>query len=217
MTASLEFVRLKLRRRLRTLDSGFERQLLDPVAKRRIDKFAIQEGHISALWQAWCVFCRELLIYSVQGATTTSGTITTSPHTALDEMEIAFVAKQLSHRRPRPVNQIRPLTHNRNEHTWGDLGSMHRVVSRIGCSNMNSIRVALSVCSRVKDLQLCRNASAHINKSSLQDVRGSMVRYLDTKLRHPSDMMYWVDPDNNDFLWKSWIEELEIAAEFAIQ
>ena len=214
MTISLKSVQLKLRCRLRTLDSAFERQLLDPVAKHRVDRFAIQEGYISALWQAWCAFCRELLICSVQGATTKSGNITTSPHAALDEMEIAFVAKQLSNNGQ--INQIRSLTGNHQEHTWGDLSKMHLVVSSIGCSNANLILTALSVCLRVKDLQLCRNASAHISKSTLREVRASRIRYLDTKLRHPSDMMYWVDPENKDFLWKSWIEELDIASEFAI-
>ena len=44
-----------------------------------------------------------------------------------------------------------------------------------------------------------------------------MVRYLSTKLVHPSDMMHWEDPNNNnEYLWKSWIEELDIAAEFAV-
>jgi len=214
MTTSLESIQRKLYRRLNVLDNGFERQLLDPVAKYRIDKFAIQEGYISALWQAWSNFCRELLIASVQGAITKSGETTTSPHAQRDEMEIAFVAKQLSNQHA--VNAIRPLVGNYQEHTWGDLRKMNLVTSQIGCSNASLILTALSACLRVEDLQLCRNASAHISKSTLQMVKASKVRYLETNLRHPSDMMYWVDPNSQDFLWKSWVEEMELAAEFAI-
>lgn len=215
MPISLESIQLKLQQRLRVLDSAFERQLIDQIAKYRVDKFAIQEGYISSLWQIWCKFSRDLFINSAQGAITQTGAVTTSPHAALGEMEIAFVAKKLSNRET--INHIRPLQGSHQEHTWGDLSKMNLVATGIGCSNSPTILTALSACLRIEDLQLCRNASAHINNSTLQSVRASKVRYNDTKLRHPSDMIYWTDPTSNDFLWKSWIYEIELAAQFAIQ
>jgi hypothetical protein len=215
MPTSLESIQQTLNRRLRVLDAGFERQLLNSDVKFRLDKSAIQEGYISALWQAWCNFCRELMIASVQGATTKSGVDTTCTHAALGEMEIAYVAKQLSNQHA--VTTVRPLSGSHQEHTWGDVGKMNYVLGGIGCSNAPVIITAFSACRRIDDLQLCRNASAHICKSTIFNIRDCKVRYLDTKLRHPSDMMYWTDPDSNDFLWKSWVEEMELVAEFAIQ
>ncbi|MEQ3679888.1 hypothetical protein [Pseudophaeobacter sp.] len=215
MPTSLKTLRLKLQRRLLVLDRGFDRHLIDPVAVQRVDKYALQEGYVSALWQAWCSFCRELLIHSTQGAITASGVNATSPHSACGEMEIAYVAKRLSNRLS--VNAIRPLVGGHQEHTWGDLSKLNLVASGIGCSNASSILSGLSACLRIEDLQLCRNASAHISKSTIQSVRASKVRYQNTSFRHPSDMMSWVDPVSSDFLWKSWMEEIELAADLAIQ
>ncbi len=214
MPTSLDVIQKKLNRRLSVLDSGFDRHLIEPVAVQRVDKFALQEGYVSALWQAWCGFCRELLIQSAQGSITRSGIVTTSPHSGLGEMEIAYVAKRLSNNVA--VNRIRPLTGSHQEHTWGDLSKLNLVASRIGCSNSSSILSGFSACLRIENLQLCRNASAHISVATIQGVKASMVRYQNTNITHPSDMMTWVDPTSSDFLWKSWIDEIRLASEFAV-
>ena len=214
MTNSLEVINSKLKEYLLILDNGFDRHVIEPVFVEVVDKHALQEGYVSALWQAWCSFCRELLILSTQGATTVSGSTTTSPHSTLGEMEIAYVAKRLSENLT--VNNVRPLIGNHQEHTWGDLAKLNLVASRIGCSNAGTILTGLSACLRVKDLQLCRNASAHISNSKIQEVRASRVRYQNTTFSHPSDMISWVDPGTSDFLWKSWIDEIRLAADFSI-
>jgi hypothetical protein len=215
MPILLESIRLKLQRRLLVLDSGFDRHLMAPVAVQKVDKYALQEGYASALWQAWSGFCRELLINSTQGTITRLGATTTSPHTALREMEIAYVAKKLSY--GQPVNTITALDGSHQEHTWGDLKKLQLVASGIGCSNANTILTGLSACLRIEDLQLCRNASAHISRSTIQGVRESRVRYQNTKFKHPSDMIFWVDPTTSDFLWKSWVDEMNLAAEFFVE
>lgn len=215
MPTSLKGLQDKLQRRLQVLDSAFERHLVTPSVSKRVDRFAIQEGFVSALWQTWCIFCRDLLIYSSQGAITRGGMLTASPHSTLGALEIAYVAKQLANRNN--VVRIRPLSGQHQEHTWGDLTKLNLVVSGIGCSNEQSIRNGLSACLRIEDLQICRNASAHISSATLQQVKSSRVRYMDTSLNHPSDMIFWVDPTTKDFLWKSWIEEAEVAAEICTQ
>lgn len=133
MPISLDSIRSKLNQRVSVLDSGFDRHLINPVVRRQIDKFALQEGYVSALWQAWCGFCRDLLIHSVRGGITRSGVFTTSPHSGLGEMEIAYVAKKLS--RNEPINTIKPLVGGHQEHTWCDLSKLNLIASGIGCSN----------------------------------------------------------------------------------
>src|SRR3546814_1022015 len=67
MATSLDATYCKLRSRLRVLDSAFERHLFVPSKTRRIDRFALQEGLISGLWQSWCAFCRSTVIGSARG------------------------------------------------------------------------------------------------------------------------------------------------------
>ncbi|WPZ28510.1 hypothetical protein T8A63_12815 [Sulfitobacter sp. OXR-159] len=215
MPISLELIQQKLNCRISTLDSGFDRHVVKRSHTRRLDRFALQEGYVSALWQAWCAFCRELLICSAQGATTARGAVIASPYTVHSEMEIAFIARQLAN--GNVVRTIRPLLGSHQEHTWGDLGKLNSVVSGLGCGNAPQVLTALSACLRIEDLQLCRNASAHIGKSTIQEIKKARVRYLDTRMQHPSDMMYWVDPGSSHFLWKSWIEEIELSSQLAVQ
>lgn len=191
------------------------RHLVTPLVSSRIDTFAIQEGYVSSLWQAWCAFCRHLAIFSAQGAITKAQATTTSPFAALGEMEVAFVAKKLA--KNQPIGNVRALAGSHDEPTWGDLTKINSIFAGLGTSNSATLLTGFSACLRLQDLQLCRNASAHISRSTLYDVRAAKVRYLQTELRHPSDMMFWVDPQTNDFLWKSWIEEMELAADFATQ
>jgi hypothetical protein len=68
----------------------------------------------------------------------------------------------------------------------------------------------------ISDLQKCRNACAHLNLESLALVTNVRVRYDDTSLRHPSEMMFWSDPDTKDFAWKSWIDEMMLIADYAV-
>ncbi|QFT62722.1 hypothetical protein FIU91_07260 [Roseivivax sp. THAF30] len=215
MPILLETAQRKLSRRLQTLDSGFNRNVSKRSTARTVDRFALQEGYVSSLWQAWCSFCRELMISSALGATTANGVLVASSHTSRSEMEIAYIAKQLAY--GNPIRSIRPLTGSHQEHTWGDLGRLNNVVSGMGCSNASQVLTALSACLRTEDLQLCRNASAHIGKSNLQAVRSARVRYLNTKMQHPSDMMHWIDPNSRHFLWKSWIDEVELSSQIAVQ
>lgn len=214
MATSLDSVYGKLRSRIGTLDAAFDRYLLLPTSKRRVDRYALQEGLVSALWQSWCAFCRSTLIGSASGATNASGQKVTSPYTGLSEMEIAFVAKELSQRRQ--VSAVRSLQGSHLEPTWGDLSKANLIVAGINSTNQQPLLRALGAALTIKDLQLCRNASAHLNKDRLAEINRAKVRYSETKLAHPSDMIFWVDPATKYYLWKTWVEEMELVAKYAI-
>src|SRR3546814_17466848 len=95
MATSLDATYCKLRSRLRVLDSAFERHLFVPSKTRRIDRFALQEGLISGLWQSWCAFCRSTVIGSARGTISGSGQNITSTYAGRSELEIAYVEKQI--------------------------------------------------------------------------------------------------------------------------
>lgn len=214
MPTSLDSIQRKLYRRLRAVDSAFDRHLLSPHVSFKMDKFSLQEGLISNLWQSWCYFCREVVISSALGAPTSTGIMTTSPYATCSEMEIAYVAKKLANQEP--VGRIRPLVGSHQEPTWGDPAKIGLVVAGLGTSNKGTLLTAFGVFHRLNDLQLCRNACAHVTGDMLNAVASAKVRYVDTKAQHPSDLMYWVDPQTNDYVWKSWVDEMELASTFAV-
>jgi hypothetical protein len=213
MLTSLEGIRRKLGARLKVLDAAFDRRIVVPSTRRMVDRFALQEGLVSALWQAWCVFCRQTLIGSAAGIVGGSGQQVTSPYAGRAEMEIAYVARELS--QGRVANAIRPLQGSHLEPTWGDLKKANLIAAGIASTNQANLVSAFGVGLAVSDLQMCRNASAHLNKDLISNVVAARVRYSDTRFLHPSDMMFWVDPATKDFVWKTWIDEMTIMSEFA--
>ena len=130
-------------------------------------------------------------------------------------MEIAYAARQLA--RNQPIGSIRPLAANRLEPTWGDLNLINRIVQGLAPSNIGNLLGAFGTSARIQDLQLCRNACAHLTAEMIQKVLAARVRYNSTGVSHPSTLMLWVDPNTNDFVWISWLDEMRLVAQFAVE
>lgn len=214
MPISLDHIRKRFFRRLNVVDGAFERHLICPSLSSRFEQYAFQEGLLSNLWQYWNLFCRDTIILSAQGALTSKGMLTISPFSGRTESEISFVSKQLS--RQENIGSVKPLRGRYLEPTWGDVTSLNRISAGIGASNSSSLVSAFGSVDLISHLQICRNACAHLNPESIASVTAVRVRYDDTSLRHPSQMMYWSDPVTKDFAWKAWIDEMMLIADFAV-
>lgn len=215
MPTSLDRIRTELLGRIRYLDSALTRHTISPSVMRRIDKSALQEGYVSAMWQSWCAFCRKLFIESAKGAITANGIATTSPYSANAEPEIAYVALQSSLNNG--LTRVKSLSGTHLEPTWGDPRKAQLIASGLNVSNSSTISSALAAAIQLNDLQLCRNACAHISSSQISALRASKVRFDETRMLHPSDMAFWIVPSTQDFLWRSWIDEIDVISYCAIQ
>src|SRR3546814_1871622 len=85
-------------------------------------------------------------------------------------MEIAYVAKLLA--QGKSVSKIRALHGSHLEPTWGDLTKANLIVTGIESTNQAQLLTAFGGGFAIKDLQLCRNASAHLTKDLLRDEIG---------------------------------------------
>lgn len=216
MPTSFSQVRSKFLMRLNTLDKAFERHVVSPSVSKNVDRFALQEGLISSLWQAWCEFCRETVIGAVQGANTTSGVLVSSAtYSARTDLEIAFIAKQFAH--AKPFSAIKSVAGRHQEPTWGDVSKLILMVSGLAPTNVSTMLSGFGSATAIKDLQTYRNASAHICSDTLAMVKATRVRYRDTNFKHPSDTMRWTDPTTNDYLWRTWIDEMDLVSDVATQ
>lgn len=216
MPISFSRVRQKLLIRLNTLDKAFERHIVTPSVTKSIDRFALQEGLLSSLWQAWCEFCRDTVMGAVQGATTTTGVaVSSQTYSGRTEAEIAYAAKRLAQNQG--VGTIRPIAGRYSEPTWGDVGKLNLIVSGLAPSNQQTLLSGFGGVASIKDLQTCRNASAHINGETVADVRAARVRYQHTAFKHPSDAMRWTVPATNDYLWRTWVDEMDLISDLTTQ
>ena len=209
MPSSLGSLEIRFNARMNTLDSAFNRSLANRTSLRRSDRSFLQEGMVSSLWQAWCIAVRGLIMASVKGATTKTGVTTNSPHAALLDTELSYIASKSA--RGHPIGTIRPLAGSHLEPTWGDLNKVGLIASGYGLSNGPHLATTLASPGSLTDLQICRNACAHRNADRLADVQAARIRYSGTHFMHPSDMMFWVEPVSNNFLWRTWTDEMRIA------
>lgn len=215
MPTSLSTHKDRLSVRLQTLNSGFNRHLTIAPQQRILDRAAFREGLISALWQAWCRFFRSVILTSSSGGTTVSGAHIVSSFVGLSEPQILYVAKQLAN--GSQVGTIKSIAGAHLEPTWGDITKALAISTGMGLSNSNQLLSALSLASSVPDLQICRNATAHIGVTQLARLKATRVRYIETKMQHPTDACIWIDPNTDGYLWDSWVEEIRLMANFACQ
>lgn len=141
-----------------------------------------------------------------------AGAATTSPFAHLPESHLLFVAMKASN--GKPPGTIKAIAGSHVEPTWGDIDKAISVVNGLNPSNASQILAGLSLATSASDLQLCRNANAHLGPDQFDRLKAARVRYLDTRLMHSTDMCVWVDPATEGYLWDTWIDELNLMAKF---
>lgn len=216
MTIYFDKALSKLKARLAVLDSAFERSILTDSLGRYADKYALQEGLMSALWQSWCIYCRTILFGSITDGLTVNGNKVSSAFSHLSDRELVFLSQKASS--GCNINRISVRTAPPHiELTWGDVIKLNPVITAFNPSNSANLLTGLGAVTLLLDLQKFRNANAHITNFTVNEIKSAQVRYTHTKFRHPSDTMFWIDPQTRDYLWKSWIDEIDLIANHLAQ
>jgi hypothetical protein len=211
----LERFAIALSRRLAAIDRVSDRLLIGQGPTDRFERWAIQDGLLSHKWQAWCGFCRTVILASVQGAETAGGVTTTSGHFQRPEAELTWIASRAA--RSEPIGNVRPLAAKRYEPTWGDISKTALIVNALAPSNGNTLATGLSMAGpQVGHLQTIRNASAHLNSETMADVRALALFYRGGPIVMPADAMFWVDRRTNMPAYRRWSDLLVNAARFSI-
>jgi hypothetical protein len=77
-------------------------------------------------------------------------------------------------------------------------------------SNQTSLETGLLTTARAPvDIRTVRNASAHLNSSTMLDVDRLKIFYSGSALVHPLDLLLWRTRDTNEYAYLVWLAELE--------
>lgn len=201
----------QFRARINLISSALGRASVQRVTERRIDRFARNEGLISALWQLWNEFCRSAIIHSALGTTTASGMRTSSRYARLSRSQLLTVCRAAA-RREQISRNIRPLRGSHLEPTWGDDGKILLIVKFIMPTNHSNLLSGFGIRTTSLDIQTVRNACAHISADRVNDIKGLQTKYSQTRYSHPSDVLFWIEPSTGNELWQVWIDELKASA-----
>lgn len=169
------------------------------------------EGLLSFAWQAWCLFCRQCLIESCTGTTTGAG-LHIPPHPlAASELHVSSAA--IRARKGTTPYWLNTNSILRYEPTWGDVNTLATIIPRLAPNNANQLVAAFSSAfSSAKALQAIRNAAAHRNSQTLNEVRNLASAYFAFGINSPLEALFWISPSSGDFLATHAFDDLRDVA-----
>ena len=183
-----------------------------PVAKPEWQFRYFSVSLLLDIWQGWCDFCRTVVISSCQGTTTRTGTSISSRTTAPNTWQrIGYEALCASKRKSSSPGKA--LRFRRHEPTWGDLSVLLRAIPALSPANSATLLSGFGLSLHgPKHLQIIRNACAHLNWETMLGIRSLAVFYIGTRIEHPCDIMWWLEPASKSDAVFCWLDDLEIIA-----
>jgi hypothetical protein len=174
------------------------------------------EGLISALWQSWNHFCREVVVSSATGCTT-AGNVALAPSVTPQTWErVSYIAMQAKLRSPIVAGRTNSVL--RYEPTWGDVLRLANLISAIGPANRTQLLSAFGQGVKILHLQKVRNAVAHRNGETMSELLSFRHAYNLQRLpRHPVEVACWVDASSGDYAIEAWSFEMRTIANLAVQ
>lgn len=217
---SFEILVFELHNRFQSRLSSIEQKARDLWAERSTlpewQMRGLTEALISDSWQAWCGFCRGLLIRSCQGCTTRGGVGIAPRGSDNDVMRIGYEAAQAAKSRP-----ITPSGRNsflRQEPTWGDQTKLLSIILGLNPNNSAALLGVFGIgLSAPAHLQSVRNACAHKNVETSRQVKLLSPFYSSSMTQAPAMFVWGTNTRANTFILYSWFDELQAVAALATQ
>ncbi|SPA17222.1 hypothetical protein [Cupriavidus taiwanensis] len=173
------------------------------------------EGILSRLWQAWCHFCRTCVVESCIGTINGTGAaVAALPHATTDA-HVSAAAIRAKGKPPPYWGSTNSIL--RYEPTWGDTDVLTKIVPRLQPSNQGQLMAAFSHGhGAAKALQLIRNAAAHDNVQTRGELQALWSKYIVFPITHPTQCLYWTEPNTKDYLVFRAVDDLLDAGMAAI-
>tara|TARA_B110001469_G_scaffold115902_1_gene120746 strand:- start:898 stop:1554 length:657 start_codon:yes stop_codon:yes gene_type:complete len=180
-------------------------------------KFNYQtEVLISDMWQSWCLFCRSLFFESCRGTKArNNASIAPRPYDN-SWKRLGYEAKQYSSGSGcRPTGHINFLI--RKEPTWGDLNVFLKILTNIQIKPANQPHLITTFGSftDLKHLQRVRNACAHKNVETMQDIKQLTSSYSFSRLSCAPQLAWSTKSPGQEYAIEHWLFEMNLIADLA--
>lgn len=198
--------------RLSGLEEVFTRWVVHAPPSRSDADLMFLEGLISTLWQHWSLFCRRVVFSSAVGCVTRSGSNIPACVAPPRWERVSYVAWRVHSRGRIQTGDLN--TNLRLEPTWGDVQKAQDVIRVLSPANAAQLISCLGSVSRGPiDVQLVRNAAAHLNQQTFAAVKGLSLYYNAARIRHPAEVATWTEPTSRDFVFIAWANEMRLLAD----
>lgn len=184
----------------------------------RNDKFKRQyllEGILSSVWQSYCTFVRQVTIYSSLGCKTAGGVNHPPSVVPAIWQRASYIAMRTS-----KGASVVPAALNGQlikEPTWGDSSKILDIINALSPGNGGTLKSHLAGgLTGPKHCQQVRNACAHNNHQTKAELKTLAPFYIASAVVHPTDVMTWRNPQNQEFAFLSWTDDMKIIAQGAV-
>lgn len=179
---------------------------------------ALLEGLLSRAWQAWGHFCRSCVMESCLGTVDANGQVVLAVVSHGNERTVSGAAVHIKGKKNGSCWAAPPNSVLRFEPTWGDTSVLETQLSKMLPSNHAQLRGGFSAAhSFAKTLQTIRNAAAHTNVETINEVNLLQPAYVGYSITDPLQSLFWIHHATSDFLIITAIDELLDGALVAIQ
>ena len=162
----------------------------------------------------WAEFSRCFALSCVQMPTSITGQPVTLANKAIRNSGDVLVTA-VRYRYGRKARK--PMT-RRDEPGWHDTSLLLNVCSEMGCSNLPTVRSALSTGATVfADLPKVRNFFAHRNDETKSQARDVSLRYALPRLPHPTLILSSTPSGRPQPLIADWIDDVSVTMELMCQ
>lgn len=169
---------------------------------------------ISDIWQNWCHFTRKLLFSSCRGTVARDGSIVLARSGDNTWKRLGYEAKQgVSQHNATPNGHLNFKI--RMEPTWGDMNCAIKIIVKLQPSNKSHLLTTYGSFSKLKDLQLIRNACAHKNIETINSIYPLASRYNFGVLKNATQVAWATASGSNDYAIEEWLFEMNLIADLA--
>lgn len=214
----LERAFLNLQRRLNWADNEFRNQHKLANKSLTTHEVFLLNGLVDYAWQAWNRFSREYFVYCSLGCTSKNGVPIPAAANVhpLTEDRVSYLSTRFT--RPHTIVPHGSNTVLRYEITWGDIDKILGLSAHCGLSNHATVTASFGGgLLGPKHLQTLRNAVAHLNKETHQNLTSLATNYKSFKARHPVNALYWRTVNDDMYAMSAWIEDMILIADIATE
>lgn len=205
---------LILTERLNRAEAAFRNAT--PLHGERHRQRWIFEAALSDAWQGYCSFVRHVCIASSTGCQTASGAVLAASVAPPTWQRASYVSIRSS--KNAAVHPAQTNSSLRREPTWGDSSKITDIVGGLNPANKATLVAHFAGgLTGPKHCQVVRNAAAHKNHQTKDEVEALAASYVASRILYPTDAMLWRDPANGDYAFLSWLEDMKVIAAGAIQ
>ena len=176
----------------------------------------LTESLMSEIWLTWCLFSRDVVHKSIRGTKARDSRIIV-PRVGNNTWQTIGhqsrrAAKSENHLTPTP-----PAFLMRHEPTWGDSGSIIKIINTLMPANHGQLATAYGLpLLGPRHLQLVRNCAAHKTVENLAYLRSNLaLTYTFHNKATPAEVAWSLKTGTPDLAIDLWIDDMRTIADVA--